>query len=71
MLFTSYAPRALRATVTAVGLGLLVALAWLLRPATLAIDATGDIDVERALPVVRDSPTTLATLVLLGDKEIL
>ncbi|MEO8502285.1 MAG: bifunctional lysylphosphatidylglycerol flippase/synthetase MprF [Acidobacteriota bacterium] len=71
VLFTNYAPRALRATVTAVGLGLLVALGWLLRPATLAIDETGDIDLERVLPAVRDSPTTLATLALLGDKEIL
>lgn len=66
-----YAPRALRATVTAVGLGLLVALGWLLRPATAVADEAAPVDISSVLPVVRRSPTTLATLALLGDKQIL
>jgi phosphatidylglycerol lysyltransferase len=67
-----YAPRALRATVSAVGLGLLLALGWLLRPASAAeVEESEPTPPEKLLPVVRSSPTTLATLALLGDKEIL
>lgn len=66
-----YAPRALRATLTAVALGLLVALAWLLRPASLDEEEATPFEPERLLPVVRTSRDTLATLALLGDKEIL
>jgi len=66
-----YAPRALRATLTAVGLGLLLALGWLLRPAGIEAEEGEPSPPERLLPVVRASRDTLSTLALLGDKEIL
>jgi len=54
-----------------VGLGLLLALGWLLRPSSVESDAAEPFSPEQLLPIVRRSRTTMATLALLGDKEIL
>ncbi len=65
-----YGPRAERATVFAVALALLVGIARLLRPAT-PVEAERGPELERALPLVRRSRSTLSSLALLGDKELL
>lgn len=64
-----YGPRAERATVFAAVLALLIGITRLLRPAPPVADDVPD--VERALPIVRRSRSTLAHLALLGDKELL
>jgi len=65
-----YGPRAERATVFAVAVALLVGIARLLRPAT-PVEVERGPELERALPIVRRSRTTLSSLALLGDKELL
>jgi phosphatidylglycerol lysyltransferase len=65
------APRALRATVGAVGLGLLLAAARLLRPARPLTAVAARVDLDRARPIVAQSAWTYANLVFRGDKALL
>jgi len=65
------APRALR-TIAVSASAAAVGGAWvLLRPARLLVRSATAEDLERALPVVRASPSTHAWLSLLGDKALL
>lgn len=65
------ASRALRATVGAVGLGVLLAAARLLRPAAPRIAPTGEAELERARPIIERCPSTSASLAYRGDKALL
>lgn len=65
------APRALRATVGAIGLGVLFAAARLLRPARPRAALAGPADIARARPIVEQSAWTYANLVFRGDKALL
>ncbi len=68
--FKSNAPRALRALSGAVVAALVLALATLLRPHSRPRKANCSPDeLERALPLVRASPSSYANLALLGDKS--
>ncbi len=69
--FHGDAPRFLRATVGAIGFGLLFATARLLRPAHPAASSVSDDDFAAAREVVARSPQTYANLALLGDKRFL
>jgi phosphatidylglycerol lysyltransferase len=71
--FKGNAPRALRALSGAAVAALVLAAASLLRPhrrPRLAAGPAAD-DLERALPLVRSSPSSYANLALLGDKRFL
>ena len=65
------APRYLRATVGAIGLSLVVAVARLLRPAPPEPVRPSAAELSRAQTVVTASPETMANLALLGDKTLL
>jgi phosphatidylglycerol lysyltransferase len=65
------APRFLRATVGALGVALLFAVARLLRPAPPEAAATTAADVEKVRTITAGSPRTYANLALLGDKRFL
>ena len=68
--FDSHAPRSLRALSGAVVAALALALASLLRPHWRPRCSAGSAaDLERALPLVRSSPESYASLALLGDKQ--
>jgi phosphatidylglycerol lysyltransferase len=68
--FSGHAPRSLRALSGAVVAALALALASLLRPHWRPRGAAGSaVDLERALPLVRASPESYASLALLGDKQ--
>jgi phosphatidylglycerol lysyltransferase len=65
------APRFLRATVGALGVALLFAVARLLRPAVPEPASGTGVDLERARAIVERSPGTYANLALLRDKRFL
>jgi len=65
------APRFLRATVGALGVALLFAIARLLRPARPETVAATEADREAVCAIVARSPKTYANLALLGDKSFL
>ena len=65
------APRFLRATVGAVGVALLFAVARLLRPAPPEPEVATEADLDRVRAIVEQSPKTYASLALLGDKRFL
>ncbi len=65
------APRFLRATVGALGVALLFAVARLLRPARPEPAAATEADLEKVRGIVAQSPKTYANLALLGDKSFL
>ena len=69
--FSGDAPRFLRATVGALGVALLFAVARLLRPATPQPAAPTGAELEKARGIVGRSPRTYANLALLGDKSFL
>ncbi|HQU33534.1 MAG: hypothetical protein B7Z68_03620 [Acidobacteria bacterium 21-70-11] len=69
--FSGDAPRFLRATVGALGVALLFAVARLLRPAPPAAASVGGDDLARVRAIVERSPRTQANLALLGDKRFL
>jgi phosphatidylglycerol lysyltransferase len=69
--FTGHASRFLRATVGALSLTLLFALAKLLRPVPVRPAFPGPNELDMALGVIRNSPRTAANLALLGDKSLL
>ena len=64
------APRYLRATVGAIAVTLVFALARLLRPTPPEPARPGPDDLARALPLIEGSRSTLAYLALLGDKSL-
>ncbi len=65
------APRFLRATVGALGVALLFAVARLLRPAPPEPATATEGDLERVRAITAGSPRTFANLALLGDKRFL
>jgi phosphatidylglycerol lysyltransferase len=65
------APRALRALVGAAAVGLLFALAKLIRPMRTRPSPPSDADIERALPLVKSFSSAQAHLALMGDKTLL
>jgi phosphatidylglycerol lysyltransferase len=65
------ASRALRATIGASALGVLLATARLFRPAPPILQLAGPADQERAAPLVAQSPQTYANLAFRGDKALL
>lgn len=65
------APRFLRATVGAIGLAIVVALARLLRPAPPEPGYPGPAELEQARAVIARSLNAAANLALLGDKRLL
>ena len=69
--FSGDAPRFLRATVGALGVALLFAVARLLRPAPPAAASVGGDDLARVRAIVERSPRTQANLALLGDKRFI
>jgi phosphatidylglycerol lysyltransferase len=69
--FSGNAPRFLRATVGAVGVALLFAVARLLRAAPPRATELGGEEVERVRAVVARAPRTQANLALLGDKRFI
>jgi phosphatidylglycerol lysyltransferase len=69
--FSGDAPRFLRATVGALGVALLFAVARLMRPAPPEPAPADSADLERARPIVEHSLKTYANLALLGDKRFL
>jgi phosphatidylglycerol lysyltransferase len=69
--FSGDAPRFLRATVGALGVALLFAVARLLRPAPPEPSTATGAELERARAIVTRSPRTYANLALLGDKSFL
>jgi len=69
--FAADAPRSLRALAGGAGLLGFYALARLLRPAPPLRPRNSEVELERALPIVRASPRANAFLALLGDKHLL
>ncbi len=69
--FSGDAPRFLRATVGALGVALLFAVARLLRPARPGAANVGGDDLARVRAIVERSPRTQANLALLGDKRFI
>jgi phosphatidylglycerol lysyltransferase len=69
--FGGNAPRFLRATVGAIGVALLFALARLLRPAPPKPRTPSEADLGKIVIIVRNSPDSAANLALLGDKVFL
>ena len=69
--FSGDAPRFLRATVGALGVVLLFAVAHLLRPATPEPATATGANLETARAIVAGFPRTYANLALLGDKSFL
>ena len=69
--FSGNAPRFLRATVGAVGVALLFAVARLLRAAPPRAPEVVGADLEKVRAVVARSPRTQANLALLGDKRFI
>jgi phosphatidylglycerol lysyltransferase len=69
--FRGDAPRFLRATVGALGVALLFAVARLLRPAPPEPAAATGEDLEKVRAIAAASPRTYANLALLGDKRFL
>jgi phosphatidylglycerol lysyltransferase len=69
--FSGDAPRFLRATVGAMGVALLFAVARLLRPATPEPAVPTGEELAKARGIVGRSPRTYANLALLGDKSFL
>lgn len=67
----SEAPRALRATVGAIGLAVLFAVARLLAPARPTVAPASKQEIARAQPLVERSVQTYAHLALRGDKALL
>lgn len=65
------APRALRALVGAAAVGLLFAVAHLIRAARPRRQPPSEGDLLRALPLIRQFPSTQAHLALMGDKALL
>jgi len=65
------APRALRALVGASSVGLLFALANLIRPARPDLHLPTESDLERALPLIKHYSSAQAHLALMGDKTLL
>ena len=68
---TGDAPRFLRASVGVMCTALFFGLVGLLRHAEYEAPAPGGGDLERAEPIVRESPQTYPYLALLGDKSLL
>ncbi len=69
--FSADAPRSLRATIGAMGLVLLLAIRQLLKPAPPGPSKPEAGELEKIMPVIRESPETVAHLALLGDKSLL
>lgn len=69
--FSGDAPRFLRATVGALGVALLFAVARLLRPAPPEPSTATGAELEKVRAIVARSPRTYANLALLGDKSFL
>lgn len=65
------ASRSLRAAVGAVGLFMLLALRWLIRPSRGRVARAAAVDLERARPLVERSRCTYACLVYRADKLLL
>ncbi len=65
------APRSLRASLALVLVVSTLALARLFRPLSPAPATAGAAELERALPLVKNSPDAAAQLALLGDKRLL
>jgi len=65
------APRALRALVAAAAVGLLFALASLIRPQTPRRASPSAAELERACPLIRNYRSAQAHLALMGDKHLL
>ena len=65
------ASRTLRATVGAVGVAVLIAMAYLLAPPRSRTAGADKAELERALPIIEKSPWTYASLALRGDKSLL
>lgn len=65
------ASRALRATVAAVALGVLLATAALLRPPRPQVAEVGEADLDRAQRIIERCPRTYASLAWRGDKALL
>jgi phosphatidylglycerol lysyltransferase len=69
--FTENAPRSLRAVVGALVAALIYGLAKILHPYSPTPSSGSRVDMERALPVIRESLECYANLALLGDKAFL
>ena len=65
------APRALRALVGATAVGMLFALANLIRPARPHLRLPDETDLARALPLIKQYSSAQAHLALMGDKTLL
>jgi phosphatidylglycerol lysyltransferase len=65
------APRALRALVGAAAVGLLFALANLIRPARPHLQLPGETELQKALPLIKHYTSAQAHLALMGDKTLL
>ena len=65
------APRALRALVGAAAVGLLFALANLIRPARPHLKLPGEPDLQKALPLIKQYSSAQAHLALMADKTLL
>ncbi len=65
------APRALRALVGASAVGLLFALANLIRPARPHLQLPGETELQKALPLIKQYTSAQAHLALMGDKTLL
>ncbi|MBZ5590246.1 MAG: bifunctional lysylphosphatidylglycerol flippase/synthetase MprF [Acidobacteriia bacterium] len=65
------APRFLRATVGALGVAMVFAVARLLRPASPELATATAADLERVRTIAAGSPRTYANLAFLGDKRFL
>jgi len=65
------APRALRALVGAASVGLLFALANLIRPAPPHLQLPGEGELQKALPLIKHYTSAQAHLALMGDKTLL
>lgn len=66
--FMENAPRSLRASVGALVVALAYAFAKILHPFAPRPVCGSRVDLERAMPVIRESPEAYANLALLGDK---
>ncbi|BFI95712.1 MAG: bifunctional lysylphosphatidylglycerol flippase/synthetase MprF [Rhodanobacter sp.] len=69
--FHEGASRALRALVGAAAAGLLFALASLIKPRRLRRAPPSEVELERALPLIRNFHSAQAHLALMGDKRLL
>jgi phosphatidylglycerol lysyltransferase len=69
--FRADAPRFLRASVGVLAAMLIVALRHLLRPAVPEPDPPTAVEIEKALAILKNDPSSQTNLALLGDKPLL